>query len=158
MYDLNRKRAEENNRRQLENMARLSAGLPPKPALAILLLGIGINTGMATAGLMGSSEEEGKNFTVFGREINLASRLESASGRGRIFIGETTYHHLLRDDPELAATCIALPPQEVKGFRTAIKVYEVPWRPPGSPPFDEEFSTTAPADATSFTGFVQRGS
>ena len=157
MYALNQQRAAENNRRQLENLARLSAGLPPKPALPILLLGTGINTGMATAGLMGSSEAE-SNYTVFGREVNLASRLESASGRGRIYIGETTYQHLLRDDPELAATCVALVLKDVKGFRTAVNAYEVPWRPPGSPPFEEEFSTSAPADATTFTGFVQRSS
>jgi class 3 adenylate cyclase/CHASE2 domain-containing sensor protein len=157
MYALNQKRAVENNRRQLENLARLSAGLPPKPPLAILLLGTGINTGVAIAGLMGSSEAEA-NYTVFGREINLASRLESASGRGRIFIGETTYQHLLRDDPELAATCSALPPLTLKGFSTAANVYEVPWRPPGAPSLDQEFSTTAPGDATTFTGFVQRSS
>jgi class 3 adenylate cyclase len=90
--------------------------------------------------------------------VNLASRLESASGRGRIFIGETTYKQLLRDDPELAATCVLTVLKDVKGFRSAVNAYEVPWRPPGAPPFDEEFSTSAPADATTFTGFVQRGS
>jgi len=156
MYDLNQQRSAENNRRQLENLARISAGLPPRPLLPILLLGTGINTGMATAGLMGSAEAEA-NYTVFGREVNLASRLESASGRGRIFIGQTTYEHLLRDDPALAATCAELPPQELKGFRMAVKVYEVPWRPPGAPPFDEEFSTGTAADPSSLTGFVQRG-
>ena len=88
--------------RELENLARLSAGLRPKPILPVLLLGSGINTGMATVGLMGS-EAEMRNYTVFGREVNLASRLESASGRGRIFIGQTTYEHLQRDDPALAA-------------------------------------------------------
>jgi class 3 adenylate cyclase len=155
---MNKQRATENNRRQLENLALQSAGLPPKPPLAILLLGTGINTGLATAGLMGSSGEEGKNYTVFGREVNLASRLESASGRGHIYIGETTYQHLRRDDAELAATCVELPPKDLKGFRAAVKVYEVPWRPAGAPPFEEEFSTGAPADATTFTGFVQRSS
>jgi class 3 adenylate cyclase len=157
MYALNQQRAAENSRRQLENLAGQSAGLPVKPILPILLLGTGINTGMATAGLMGSSEAE-SNYTVFGREVNLASRLESASGRGRIFIGEATYKCLLRDDPELAATCVLTVLKDVKGFRTAVNAYEVPWRPPGAPPFDEEFSTSAPADSTTFTGFVQRGS
>src|SRR5207247_9440457 len=76
----------------------LHDALPILPMLPLLLLGSGINTGMATAGLMGSVVET-KNYTVFGREVNLASRLESASGRGRIFIGETTYERLLRDHP-----------------------------------------------------------
>ena len=156
MYELNQQRSAENNKRQLENLSRVSAGQPPQLMLPILLLGTGINTGMATAGLMGSAEAEA-NYTVFGREVNLASRLESASGRGRIFIGQTTHEHLLREDPALAATCSEMPPQELKGFRTAIKVYEVPWRPPGALPFDEEFSTTAATEASSLTGFIQRG-
>ena len=155
MYDLNQQRSAENDQRQLENLACISAGLAPKPMLPILLMGTGINTGMATAGLMGSAEAEA-NYTVFGREVNLASRLESASGSGRIFIGQTTYEHLLRDDPLLAATCSELPLQELKGFRTVVKVYEVPWRPPGAPPFDEEFSSGIAPDPSSATGFIQR--
>jgi len=69
---------------------------------------------------------------VFGREVNLASRLEGASGRSRILISEETYRELLRDDPELAATCIEQPPLSLKGFRETVKSYEVPWRPPGT--------------------------
>ena len=42
------------------------------------MLGSGINTGMATVGLMGSNEHL-LNYTVFGREVNLASRLEGAN-------------------------------------------------------------------------------
>jgi class 3 adenylate cyclase len=123
---LNEQRKAENERRELENKARISAGLKPKPILPVLLLGSGINTGVATAGLMGSQAEQ-KNYTVFGREVNLAQRLESLSGHGRIFISESTYEHLLRDDPELADTCLPQPAQKVKGFVSAIKIYEVPW-------------------------------
>ncbi len=155
--ELNRQRVVENKKRELENLARVSAGLPPRPILPILFLGSGINTGMATVGLMGSQAHT-SNYTVFGREVNLASRLESVSGRGRIFISETTHQHLLRDDPALAATCTALPDHNLKGFLSAVKIYEVPWRPPGSPPLDEEFPPGAAADGASFTGFIQRGS
>ena len=155
VYELNRQRSAENGKRELENLARVSAGLPPKPLLPILLLGSGINTGMATVGLMGSAAEM-QNYTVFGREVNLASRLESASGRGRIFIGQAAYEQLLRDDPALAATCVELPPRDLKGFRAAVKAYEVPWRPPGAPPLEEEFSSAAGAHTTSVTGFIQR--
>ena len=87
---------------------RLSAGLPPLPQLTALQLGTGINTGLVTVGLMGSDAHI-LNYTVFGREVNLASRLESVSGSGRIIISDTTYKHLLRDDPALAATCIECP-------------------------------------------------
>ncbi|HOX56195.1 MAG TPA: adenylate/guanylate cyclase domain-containing protein [Candidatus Paceibacterota bacterium] len=156
IYQLNQQRSAENRKRESENMALASAGLPQKPLLPILLLGSGINTGMATVGLMGSAAEM-QNYTVFGREVNLASRLESASGRGRIFIGQTTYEHLRRDDPALAATCVELPPRELKGFRAAVKVYEVLWRPQGVPPPEEGSFNAAPADTTSSTGFIQPG-
>jgi class 3 adenylate cyclase/CHASE2 domain-containing sensor protein len=140
IYDFNEKRALENKSREIENQARVSAGLPPKQMLPLLLLGSGINTGMATAGWMGSASKT-KNYTVFGREVNLASRLEGLSGRGRIFISEATYKHLVRDDPALAATCVLQPPQKAKGFAAMINVYEVPWRLPTDPP--------VPADTTS---------
>jgi class 3 adenylate cyclase/CHASE2 domain-containing sensor protein len=156
VYQLNQQRSTENKKRELENLALISAGQPPKPMLPILLLGSGINTGMATVGLMGSAAEM-QNYTVFGREVNLASRLENASGRGRIFIGQATYEQLRRDDPALAATCVELPPRELKGFRLAVKAYEVPWRAPGAPPLEEEFCLAALADKTSVTGFIQRG-
>jgi len=49
-------------------------------------------------------------------------------------IGEATYKGLLRDDPQLAATCEALPPVTLKGIRTAVNVYEVPWLPTDATP------------------------
>lgn len=127
LADLNQQRLEENRRREIENAERIASGLPPKLPLPVLTLGSGINTGLVTVGLMGS-EDHISNYTVFGREVNLASRIESLSGRGRILITGTTYEHLLRDDSELAATCIALPPANVKGIRSAVKIYEVPWQ------------------------------
>ncbi len=155
VYQLNQQRSAENKKRELENLALVAAGRPPKPMLPILFLGSGINTGLATVGLMGSAAEM-QNYTVFGREVNLASRLENASGRGRIFIGETTYEHLLRHDSALAAICVELPPRDLKGFRSAVKAFEVPWRPPGALPLEEEFATGSATDMTSVTGFIQR--
>jgi hypothetical protein len=37
-----------------------------------------------------------------------------------------------------------------------VKIYEVPWRPPGASPFDEELFTGTPGEGTSFTGIIQR--
>jgi class 3 adenylate cyclase len=134
IYQLNLQRAEENRKREIENKARLSAGLKPKSILPLLQLGSGINTGVATAGMMGSEVKEvvrQANYTVFGREVNLASRLEGLSGRGRIFISQATHEHLLRDDAALAATCVAQPPAKVKGINAPVQVYEVPWQNAG---------------------------
>lgn len=74
------------------------------------------------------SEQHTFNYTVFGRDVNLAARLEGLSGRGRILIGEATYRALLRDDPDLAASCQELAPTTPKGFRTPVRIFEVQWR------------------------------
>jgi len=123
---LNQQRLTLNPARELENRARVADGLPPRPMHVALQLGTGINTGLVTAGLMGSDRHI-FNYTVFGREVNLASRLEGVSGSGRIIISDTTYNHLLRHAPALAATCMELIPEKVKGFRQAVRIYEVPW-------------------------------
>jgi class 3 adenylate cyclase/CHASE2 domain-containing sensor protein len=141
VYRLNRQRQEENQRRACENRTRISAGLSARPLMPILFLGTGINTGMVTVGLMGSEGQamvRQGSYTVFGREVNLASRLEGASGHARIFISQSTYEELTRDDPPLAATCCALPPINVKGIRHAVQVYEVPWMLPGMTPIDPQ--------------------
>jgi class 3 adenylate cyclase/CHASE2 domain-containing sensor protein len=123
---LNRQREAQNARRAEENAARVRLGLPPHQPLPILSMGSGINTGVAIAGLMGS-ENHISNYTVFGREVNLASRLEGVSGHGRIIIGEGTYVAIQKLDPGLALTCVELSPQKVKGFREPVRIYEVPW-------------------------------
>jgi adenylate cyclase len=124
---LNEQRQAQNPAREIENRARQVAGLPPKPLHVSLQLGTGINTGPVTAGFMGSDQHI-LNYTVFGREVNLASRLESHSGSGRIIISDTTYNHLLRIAPELAAKCVELFPVKPKGFMNPVRIYEVPWQ------------------------------
>jgi class 3 adenylate cyclase len=124
----------------------VAAGQPPRPLLALLSLGTGVNTGTVIVGLMGS-EAHIFNYTVFGREVNLASRLEGVAGRARIIIGEATYADLQRDDPALAATCVPQLPVTVKGISQAVRVYEVPWRPaaPAVPATASASAATAPA-------------
>jgi len=124
---LNERRQAENPAREIENRSRIAAGLPPRPLHAALQLGTGINTGPVTVGLMGSDQHI-LNYTVFGREVNLASRLEGHSGSGRIIISDTTYNHLLRASPALAATCVELFPVKPKGFLHPVRIYEVPWQ------------------------------
>ena len=127
IYAFNVDRAAENIRREEENMLRVQQGLEPLPLFELLSMGSGINTGVVTVGLMGS-EQHTINYTVFGRDVNLASRLEGLSGRGRILIGEATFHALRRLEPALAETCVPLLPANVKGFRTPVNIFEVPWK------------------------------
>ncbi|HEY1790876.1 MAG TPA: adenylate/guanylate cyclase domain-containing protein, partial [Verrucomicrobiae bacterium] len=126
IYRMNQQRRTENERRAAENTLRTVSGEMDRPLLPILTLGCGINTGVVDVGLMGSEIHQ-INYTIFGREVNLASRLEGVSGSARIIIGEATYRNVLKDDPALAATCIELPPVKVKGILDAVKIYEVPW-------------------------------
>jgi class 3 adenylate cyclase/CHASE2 domain-containing sensor protein len=147
IYRLNLEREAENRRREEENVKLVAVGQPLLQPLPVLSIGSGVNTGVVTVGLMGSDERV--NYTVFGRDVNLASRLESYSGRGRIIISEATLAEIIQDDPSLALSCVELPAVHLKGFRTAIPVYEVPWREAGeaAPPAGEANPTATPAEA-----------
>jgi adenylate cyclase len=127
VHALNCERGEENRRRKEENRIRTASGHPPLPPLMLLNLGSGINTGTATVGLMGSDAHL-LNYTVFGREVNLASRLEGLSGRDRIFISESTYRELQGMAPDLAALCFEEEQTLLKGIREPIRIYSVRWR------------------------------
>lgn len=150
--DLNRDRVAENARTEEENQTRTAAGLPAQPLLPILSLGTGINTGSAIAGLMGAGAQAAVrqgSYTVFGREVNLAQRLETLSGHGRIYISQATWEHVRRDDPALASACKPLPPVNLRGIRDEVRVYEVPWLeeapfPSGDSPTVKEATDPAP--------------
>jgi len=114
IYQLNQRRSRENEEREVENLARVSAGLPSKPCCRFCSWQRHQHRD-GYRGIDGVRRRDA-DYTVFGREVNLASRLENASGRGRIFIGQTTYEQLRRDDPALAAMCVELPPRDLRAF------------------------------------------
>jgi class 3 adenylate cyclase/CHASE2 domain-containing sensor protein len=145
MHQINLRRKVENDRLEAENARRATTGEEPLPLLPLLALGTGINTGTAIVGMMGS-EAHIINYTIFGRDVNLASRLEGVSGHSRIIIGEATLRDLERLEPELARVCVELDPVKVKGIASEVRIWEVPWKhflppepaepaiPPAAPP------------------------
>jgi class 3 adenylate cyclase len=85
--------------------------------------GIGINTGIALAGNVGSVGRT--EYTVIGDSVNTASRICSGTLGGEVWIGAETYNHT-KDYIEAEK----LDPQSFKGKATPVVVYRVTaWRP-----------------------------
>lgn len=123
----NAARREENASREKENLPRQQAGQPPLLPLHLFDVGVGINAGSAGVGFMGSQNHI-SNYTVFGREVNIASRVEGQAGGAQILITGATREALAKEDAALAARCRELPPIQVKGISRLVPVFDVPWR------------------------------
>ncbi len=79
---------------------------------------VGINTGWCTVGNFGS--ENRLDYTIVGKEVNTASRLESAAKADQIHISHDTYE-LVKSDIH----CEPVGEVKVKGLAYPIKTYEV---------------------------------
>jgi len=85
--------------------------------------GIGINTGIALAGNVGSAGRT--EYTVIGDSVNIASRICSSAPGGEVWIGAETYNQT-KDYIETEE----LEPQSLKGKAAPVIVYRVTaWRP-----------------------------
>lgn len=127
MERINREFAAENQLRAQENQRRQAQGQPPLPLLPVLRLGIGLNSGLATVGFMGS-EKHLSSYTAFGHIVNVASRVEGLASGGQIIATEHTVLAAGRNHPELLARCAAQSPVLVKGINTPVKTFEVQWQ------------------------------
>jgi len=83
-----------------------------------LQIRMGINTGYCTVGNFGA--ESRMDYTIIGKEVNLASRLEGVALPNEILISEHSYN-LIRD----TIMCRDKGEIEVKGFSKPIPIFEV---------------------------------
>ncbi len=81
-------------------------------------MGIGINTGKAFLGNIGSPER--MEFTVMGDIVNVAARLSSDAKAGQILISEATKQEV----NNAALQCQLLPPMHLKGKSHSMTVYQ----------------------------------
>ena len=81
-------------------------------------VGVGLHTGEAVAGNMGSPSR--LNYTVVGESVNLAARLCSAAGGGEILFSSKT-----RDRIGDAYTVRPCGPRDLKGFSRSVEVYQL---------------------------------
>lgn len=89
-----------------------------KNNLPLLSMGIGINTGLAVIGNIGSQKRQ--QYTAIGSAVNLSWRIQSLTAGGQVLISE----HTLED----AGNCLMIKNHssaQVKGFDEPVKIYEV---------------------------------
>lgn len=87
-----------------------------------LKMGIGVSTGIVTAGNIGSPRR--LDYTVVGDAVNVAARLVAVAGGGEILVTQATAAEL-----GLGFECTPMPPLLVKGKAQPLSVFRVRWMP-----------------------------
>jgi class 3 adenylate cyclase len=99
--------------RMIEERQKLNATARHKVAV-----GIGLATGQAVAGCMGSHDR--LNYTVLGERVNLASRLCGQAGSMEVVIDQATQQQLAG-----LITVQSLPPLRLKGFSDLMPAFKL---------------------------------
>ncbi len=88
--------------------------------LSRISVGIGLHTGVATVGYIGSDQRS--EYTAIGDTVNTASRLESNAKGGQILVSEATAH-----DGGNLFSLVSHKPLTVKNRLQSISLFEVKW-------------------------------
>lgn len=105
-------------RAAVEMQHRIVAYSTTRPLQLRLQFGVGITTGEAVVGNIGTVEL--MNYTAIGQSVNLARRLQEAAKGGQILIDQPTYEAIA-----VNVKARALGTQDIKGFSAQVPVYEV---------------------------------
>jgi adenylate cyclase len=102
----------------IEALEQVNATLSERGLDMEVKIGIGINTGVATIGEIGS--EKKKNYTIVGDTVNLASRLESITKeyKSPLILSEYTYEKIKEK-----IVCAQLGNVKVKGREQPLNIY-----------------------------------
>ena len=132
-------------------MRAVSAGLPPKPLLTDSFARAAASILAWSLSVHGiANQDAGRELHGVRARSEPGQPARKLSGRGRILISEATYEHFCAMIRQLAATCVQLPAATLKGIRSAVQVYEVPWRTDGPQPPVRRFSRRA---SPAFSGY-----
>ncbi|TMC15600.1 MAG: GAF domain-containing protein [Chloroflexi bacterium] len=105
---------------------RYQSSLPPEKRISF---GIGVNTGLATVGNVGSQERM-QNYTAIGDVVNVASRIQNHVTDNNILINEPTYRQVYR------RVKVGQPfPLKVKNIEKDLMVYYLLGLDPALPSF-----------------------
>lgn len=85
-------------------------------------IGIGLNTGEATVGYIGS--ERRSEYTAIGDTVNTSARLESNAKPGQILVSEETVKAAAKTNCQMRS----LPPISVKNKVNPVPIYEIIWQ------------------------------
>jgi adenylate cyclase len=88
--------------------------------LSEIAIGIGVNTGTATVGYIGSRDRT--DYTAIGDSVNLAARLEQRAEAGQILISRSTLDAIGSQFPVRQCDRIM-----VKGKQESVEIFEVLW-------------------------------
>src|SRR5206468_4199888 len=89
--------------------------------LGEISIGIGLATGEATVGYIGS--ERRSEYTAIGDTVNVSSRLESHAKAGEILVSEET----VKAAGEMPCLFVPRDPIRVKNRQQAVRIFEVDW-------------------------------
>jgi len=101
-------------------IVKLNNELKPR-GLPTIQIGVGINTGLATVGYIGTDQRT--DYTAIGDAVNLSARFEKLAQGQQILIGESTFDAIGDKLPTRA-----FGGTQVKGKSEPVQVYEVLWK------------------------------
>ena len=111
----------------METAIEMMKGLEPlnrellKDGYGAIEIGVGLHTGVATVGYIGS--EKRSEYTAIGDTVNIAARLESNAKGGQILISEAT-----AKAAEKSFSIVPQTPLQVKNRVEPISLFELKWR------------------------------